>query len=138
MNADPPWTLLAELTHGCPLPCAYCSHPVELISRSKELNAEQGEDVLYQAADLGVVQTHLSVQHADPKKSERIAGARSYTAKEPAASLIRTAGLPFGADAVLHQRVRETVPRARELWIPAAPAPCAPPTSAASAARRTR
>ncbi|WP_406175378.1 pyrroloquinoline quinone biosynthesis protein PqqE [Streptomyces sp. NBC_00996] len=60
MTVAPPWALLAELTHGCPLRCAYCSNPVELISRSRELNAEQWADVLRQAADLGVVQTHLS------------------------------------------------------------------------------
>lgn len=23
----PPWALLAELTHACPLHCAYCSNP---------------------------------------------------------------------------------------------------------------
>ncbi|MET7699275.1 pyrroloquinoline quinone biosynthesis protein PqqE [Streptomyces sp. NPDC005485] len=57
---DPPWALLAELTHGCPLRCAYCSNPIELISRSEELNTGQWVDVLQQAADLGVVQTHLS------------------------------------------------------------------------------
>ncbi|MCX4438057.1 pyrroloquinoline quinone biosynthesis protein PqqE [Streptomyces mirabilis] len=59
-TVDPPWALLAELTHGCPLRCAYCSNPVELISRSRELTAEQWTDVFRQAADLGVVQTHLS------------------------------------------------------------------------------
>ncbi|WP_406334472.1 pyrroloquinoline quinone biosynthesis protein PqqE [Streptomyces sp. NBC_00203] len=60
MTVAPPWALLAELTHGCPLRCAYCSNPVELISRSRELNTGQWVDVLRQAADLGVVQTHLS------------------------------------------------------------------------------
>ena len=60
MNVDPPWALLAELTHGCPLRCAYCSNPVELVGRSEELNTEQWVDVLRQAADLGVVQTHVS------------------------------------------------------------------------------
>lgn len=59
-TVDPPWALLAELTHGCPLRCAYCSNSVELISRSRELTAEQWTDVFRQAADLGVVQTHLS------------------------------------------------------------------------------
>jgi pyrroloquinoline quinone biosynthesis protein E len=56
----PPWALLAELTHGCPLRCAYCSNPVELIGRSKELSTGQWVDVLRQAGELGVVQTHLS------------------------------------------------------------------------------
>ncbi|MFF4347131.1 pyrroloquinoline quinone biosynthesis protein PqqE [Streptomyces sp. NPDC001530] len=60
MTVAPPWALLAELTHGCPLRCAYCSNPVELISRSEELTTGQWVGVLRQAADLGVVQTHLS------------------------------------------------------------------------------
>ncbi|ARX87619.1 MULTISPECIES: pyrroloquinoline quinone biosynthesis protein PqqE [Streptomyces] len=57
---EPPWALLAELTHGCPLRCAYCSNPVKLNSRSAELSGGEWADVLRQAADLGVVQTHLS------------------------------------------------------------------------------
>ncbi|MEU7577014.1 pyrroloquinoline quinone biosynthesis protein PqqE [Streptomyces sp. NPDC041068] len=59
-DPDPPWALLAELTHGCPLRCAYCSNPLELTARSVELTAAEWSDVLRQAADLGVVQTHLS------------------------------------------------------------------------------
>ncbi|MGW2562350.1 pyrroloquinoline quinone biosynthesis protein PqqE [Streptomyces sp. NPDC001514] len=56
----PPWALLAELTHGCPLRCAYCSNPVELVGRSEELTTVEWTDVLRQAADLGVVQMHVS------------------------------------------------------------------------------
>ncbi|MER7107743.1 pyrroloquinoline quinone biosynthesis protein PqqE [Streptomyces sp. NPDC000229] len=56
----PPWALLAELTHGCPLRCAYCSNPVELAARSDELTTDEWADVFRQAAALGVVQTHLS------------------------------------------------------------------------------
>ncbi|GGO36446.1 pyrroloquinoline quinone biosynthesis protein PqqE [Streptomyces lasiicapitis] len=57
---EPPWALLAELTHGCPLRCAYCSNPVKLIGRSVELTGDEWCEVLRQAAELGVVQTHLS------------------------------------------------------------------------------
>ncbi|MEI5097578.1 pyrroloquinoline quinone biosynthesis protein PqqE [Streptomyces sp. PmtG] len=57
---DPPWALLAELTHGCPLRCAYCSNPVKLVGRSAELTGDEWADVFAQAGDLGVVQTHLS------------------------------------------------------------------------------
>lgn len=56
----PPWALLAELTHACPLRCAYCSNPLELVGRREELTAERWADVFRQAAALGVVQTHLS------------------------------------------------------------------------------
>lgn len=151
----PPWALLAELTHACPLHCPYCSNPLELTRRSRELSTEEWADVLLQAGELGVVQTHLSggepllrpdleaivaaadtagihtqlvtsgsgldaarldaltgaglrsvqlsVQHADPARSDRIAGSRSFAAKERAAALIREAGLPLGLNVVLHR-----------------------------------
>ncbi|WP_299538082.1 pyrroloquinoline quinone biosynthesis protein PqqE [uncultured Streptomyces sp.] len=56
----PPWALLAELTHACPLHCGYCSNPLELNRRSRELTAPEWADVFRQAAGLGVLQTHLS------------------------------------------------------------------------------
>lgn len=55
-----PLGLLAELTHRCPLHCAYCSNPVELIRRDQELDTAQWRDVLTQARDLGVLQVHFS------------------------------------------------------------------------------
>ncbi|MFJ8078296.1 pyrroloquinoline quinone biosynthesis protein PqqE [Streptomyces sp. NPDC096176] len=154
-GVPPPWALLAELTHACPLRCPYCSNPLELTRRSRELSTVQWRDVMRQAGDLGVVQTHLSggepllrpdleaivraaeaagihtqlvtsglgldearmaalveaglrsvqlsVQHADPSASERIAGRCSFEAKEQAAGLVRTAGLPLGVNVVLHR-----------------------------------
>ncbi|MGP3981788.1 pyrroloquinoline quinone biosynthesis protein PqqE [Streptomyces sp. KR80] len=156
MTAPPrPWALLAELTHGCPLHCPYCSNPLELVRRSRELSTGEWADVMRQAGELGVVQTHLSggepllrrdleaitaaaesagiytqlvtsgvglsaarlsglaaaglrsvqlsVQHADPAASDRIAGRRSFAAKERAAALVRDAGLPLGLNVVLHR-----------------------------------
>ncbi|REK86986.1 pyrroloquinoline quinone biosynthesis protein PqqE [Streptomyces inhibens] len=55
-----PWALLAELTHGCPLHCPYCSNPLELTRRSAELTTDEWREALRQAADLGVVSAHLS------------------------------------------------------------------------------
>lgn len=55
-----PMAMLAELTHRCPLACPYCSNPVELTARSAELSAADWADVFAQAADLGVLQLHLS------------------------------------------------------------------------------
>src|ERR1051325_5217337 len=94
-----PFSLLAELTHACPLHCPYCSNPLELARRSNELSSDQWTDVLRQAAALGVVHTQLvtsgtgldearltrlrsaglrsvqlSVQHADPQANDRIGG----------------------------------------------------------------
>jgi PqqA peptide cyclase len=151
----PPWAMLAELTHGCPLHCPYCSNPVALVPRATELTAAEWARVMREAAALGVVQTHLSggepllrrdlaeivaaaraagihsqlvtsglgltrsrlaelvaaglnslqlsVQDASPGGSDRIAGARSFAAKERAAAEIRAAGLPFGLNVVLHR-----------------------------------
>ncbi|MEV7523960.1 pyrroloquinoline quinone biosynthesis protein PqqE [Streptomyces sp. NPDC091371] len=56
----PPLGLLAELTHRCPLHCAYCSNPLELIEREKELSAEQWKRVFTEAREIGVLQVHLS------------------------------------------------------------------------------
>ncbi|KJZ18358.1 pyrroloquinoline quinone biosynthesis protein PqqE [Loktanella sp. S4079] len=55
-----PIALLAELTHRCPLSCPYCSNPVALAQKSKELSTDLWVSVFEQAADLGVLQLHLS------------------------------------------------------------------------------
>jgi len=55
-----PVGLLAELTHRCPLQCPYCSNPLELEGAGAELDTARWQDVLRQAARLGVLQLHLS------------------------------------------------------------------------------
>lgn len=60
MQINPPFALLAELTHRCPLRCAYCSNPLELERASSELATEDWADVFTQAADMGCLQVHLS------------------------------------------------------------------------------
>ncbi|HEU0158819.1 MAG TPA: pyrroloquinoline quinone biosynthesis protein PqqE [Hyphomicrobiaceae bacterium] len=55
-----PLGLLAELTHRCPLQCPYCSNPLALERVNAELSTEAWCDVLAQAAELGVLQLHLS------------------------------------------------------------------------------
>ena len=55
-----PVGLLAELTHRCPLQCPYCSNPLALERAASELPTEVWLDVLAQAADLGILQLHLS------------------------------------------------------------------------------
>ncbi len=59
-EAPVPVALLAELTHRCPLSCPYCSNPLELTRRSAELSTEEWVQVFVQAADMGVLQVHLS------------------------------------------------------------------------------
>ncbi|MEV6167373.1 pyrroloquinoline quinone biosynthesis protein PqqE [Streptomyces sp. NPDC051954] len=171
MTAAParPWALLAELTHACPLHCGYCSNPLELTRRSRELTTEQWTDVMRQAGEFGVVHTHLSggepllrrdlepivtaaegagiytqlvtsgvgldgarlsalaaaglrsvqlsVQHADPSASDRIAGRRSFAEKERAAALVRAAGLPLGLNVVLHRENLDAVDALIELGV---------------------
>jgi pyrroloquinoline quinone biosynthesis protein E len=55
-----PLSLIAELTHRCPLHCVYCSNPQELTARSNELPTETWTRVFQQAAELGVMQLDLT------------------------------------------------------------------------------
>ena len=55
-----PLGLLAELTHRCPLGCPYCSNPLALDPRERELDTQTWARVFTEAAALGVLQVHLS------------------------------------------------------------------------------
>ncbi|AQU87634.1 pyrroloquinoline quinone biosynthesis protein PqqE [Komagataeibacter nataicola] len=55
-----PMSLLAELTHRCPLQCPYCSNPLALEPRQNELSTAEWISVLDQAAEMGVLQVHFS------------------------------------------------------------------------------
>jgi len=58
--AAPPMGLIAELTHRCPLQCAYCSNPLELERANSEMSTADWINVLDQAAALGVLQVHFT------------------------------------------------------------------------------
>lgn len=60
MTAPRPYTLVAELTYRCPLRCLYCSNPLDFDRARRELTTEQWGEAFSQAAELGVVQLHLS------------------------------------------------------------------------------
>lgn len=62
MNAPipSPLALIAELTHRCPLHCVYCSNPVSLAARDRELSTETWRRVLGEAAKLGVLQVDFT------------------------------------------------------------------------------
>ncbi len=60
MNIPPPIAMLAELTHRCPLACPYCSNPINLARKERELDTGVWLDAFRQATDLGVLQLHLS------------------------------------------------------------------------------
>lgn len=55
-----PLSLVAELTHRCPLACAYCSNPLELIAKGAELDTAAWTRVAREAAALGVLHLHLT------------------------------------------------------------------------------
>lgn len=57
---QPPMAVLLELTHRCPLQCAYCSNPLQMDQVKSELSTAEWKSVLEQAAKLGVLQVHFS------------------------------------------------------------------------------
>ena len=59
-EVGPPFSLLAELTHRCPLHCPYCSNPLKMAAETMELTTQDWCRVLSEAADLGVVEVHFS------------------------------------------------------------------------------
>jgi PqqA peptide cyclase len=95
MNAPTsnPLALIAELTHRCPLHCVYCSNPIELAQRNRELSTGAWACVLREAAALGVLQVDFTGGEplARPDLAELIRAARSAGLY---ASLI-TSGLPL-------------------------------------------
>jgi pyrroloquinoline quinone biosynthesis protein E len=60
VTATRPTTLLAELTHRCPLHCPYCSNPLAMIGAEGELTTEEWTRVFTEARALGVLQLGLS------------------------------------------------------------------------------
>ena len=61
MSTTPtPLALVAEVTHRCPLHCVYCSNPLELAKREKELSTETWARVFQEAAAGGVLQADFT------------------------------------------------------------------------------
>jgi pyrroloquinoline quinone biosynthesis protein E len=141
-----PVGLLAELTHRCPLQCPYCSNPLRLESVGAELDTATWQDVLRQAARLGVLQLHLSGGEPTARRDleDIVAGAAEaglYTNLITAGVLLDRARLeelavrgldhvqlsiqdvePANADRIAHyrgahQRKRELAGSARELGL---------------------
>ncbi|WP_449539143.1 pyrroloquinoline quinone biosynthesis protein PqqE [Ferdinandcohnia sp. Marseille-Q9671] len=59
-RAQPPYSLLAEVTHRCPLHCPYCSNPLEMTLKENEISTNDWCRVLSEAEELGVVEVHFS------------------------------------------------------------------------------
>lgn len=60
LGIAPPMGLIAEITHRCPLQCAYCANPLELVAPGRELTTEQWRRVIDEAAAIGILQFHFS------------------------------------------------------------------------------
>ncbi|MBV8636917.1 MAG: pyrroloquinoline quinone biosynthesis protein PqqE [Candidatus Eremiobacteraeota bacterium] len=60
MNAPRPLSLLCELTYRCNLQCPYCYNPLDYHAYRDELTEDEWKRVVREAAELGVVQLHLS------------------------------------------------------------------------------
>jgi pyrroloquinoline quinone biosynthesis protein E len=60
VTSERPTTLLAELTHRCPLHCPYCSNPLEMVRAEGELSTDDWKRIFTQARGLGVLQLGLS------------------------------------------------------------------------------
>jgi pyrroloquinoline quinone biosynthesis protein E len=79
LASDPkPLSLIAEVTHRCPLHCLYCSNPLELQRAEEELSTDDWKRVFQQAAQLGILHLHLTGGEPLARKdlSELVSAAR--------------------------------------------------------------
>jgi pyrroloquinoline quinone biosynthesis protein E len=81
MMASGPLSLIAEITHRCPLHCVYCSNPLEMQARRHELPTGTWARVFESAGQLGVLQLHLTGGEplARPDLTELVAAGRKAT-----------------------------------------------------------
>jgi pyrroloquinoline quinone biosynthesis protein E len=91
-----PYTLVAELTHRCPLACPYCSNPRDLVRGRNELTTEEWLAVVDDAAALGVMQMHLSGGEPLARSDVEVIAARGR-ARDLYVSLV-TSGVPLERD----------------------------------------
>jgi pyrroloquinoline quinone biosynthesis protein E len=88
-----PYTLVAELTHRCPLACPYCSNPKQLVRGNEELSTELWLRVVDEAAELGVMQMHLTGGEPLARSDLEAIAARAHE-KNLYVSLV-TSGVPL-------------------------------------------
>jgi PqqA peptide cyclase len=74
-----PFSLIAELTHRCPLHCLYCSNPLDLQRAEEELSTADWQRVFAEAVKLGILHVHLTGGEPLARKDlpELIAAARA-------------------------------------------------------------
>jgi pyrroloquinoline quinone biosynthesis protein E len=83
--------LIIELTHRCPLQCAYCSNPLALDHPAGELTTAEWIKVLDQAADIGVLQVHFS--GGEPMARRDLTELVAYAAKRGLYTNVITSGV---------------------------------------------
>src|SRR4051794_30737039 len=86
-----PTTLLAELTHRCPLHCPYCSNPLDLLRAESELATDDWKRVFSQARKLGVLQLGLS--GGEPLLRKDLEELAAHARREGLYSTLVTSGL---------------------------------------------
>jgi len=86
--------LIAELTHRCPLQCAYCSNPLEMVRPAEELSTAEWLSVIDQAADIGVLQLHLT--GGEPMARRDLAQIIAHAAKAGLYTNLITSGVLLG------------------------------------------
>ncbi|MCQ8241769.1 pyrroloquinoline quinone biosynthesis protein PqqE [Rhizosaccharibacter radicis] len=89
-------SLLAELTHRCPLSCPYCSNPLTLDAPAGELSTAEWCDLFDQAAALGVLQLHLS--GGEPMARRDLPALVSHAARAGLYTNLITSGVHLTAD----------------------------------------
>ncbi|HEY6933693.1 MAG TPA: pyrroloquinoline quinone biosynthesis protein PqqE [Marmoricola sp.] len=90
---DGPFALLAELTYACPLHCPYCSNPLALDDYGDELTTEEWQRVFAEAAELGVLQLHLS--GGEPMQRRDIVELVRHASRSGMYTNLITSGLGF-------------------------------------------
>ncbi len=73
MNSPRPLSLLCEVTYRCNLQCPYCYNPLELRHDAAELDGASWERIVGEAADLGVLQVHISGGEPTLRQNEALA-----------------------------------------------------------------
>lgn len=89
----PPMGLLAELTHRCSLRCPYCSNPLELDRRSRELETSDWKRLIDEAAALGVL--HIYFSGGEPMLRRDIAELVAHAHKSGLYTNMITSGVGF-------------------------------------------
>lgn len=88
-----PYTLVAEITHRCPLACPYCSNPEALVPARDELDTATWLRVLDEAEDLGVMQVHFT--GGEPLARKDLEALVAHARKRGLYTNLVTSGVPL-------------------------------------------